>query len=90
MRYPGVKATKQGISRFIESFDEESVSAGPRRCFTLSGQMKLLDTEEIYDTYAMDEGWVTVTPLSLLMLSCDEKNGFSLESLQKWPVFTKR
>jgi len=40
---------------FSESFEEENLSAGPRRCFTLSGHMTLLDKEDIFDTYAMDE-----------------------------------
>ena len=49
--------------------------------------MVLLDKEEIYDTYAMDNNWISVTPLSMFMMANDDKNGVSLERLQKWPIF---
>ena len=52
--------------------------------------MALLDKEEIYDTCAMDNNWISVTPLSLFMTSTDDTNGVSLEKLQKWTIFNPK
>jgi len=61
----GKRITKQGCSRFVEQFREDTVSHGSRRCFTLLGEMKQIDTTMEFDTYAMNQGYIAITPLSL-------------------------
>jgi len=86
----GIKATKQGISRFSESFEEENMSKGPRRCFTLCGQMTILDKDDTYDTFAINNNWISVTPLSLLNMASSDKDNVSMDIFQKWSIFKPR
>jgi broad specificity polyphosphatase/5'/3'-nucleotidase SurE len=74
----GTKITQQGCSRFIEQYVENTASQGSRRCFTLSGEMKLIDTSVEYDTYAMDQGYIAITPLGL---RCDHPD---LSKFNNW------
>jgi len=59
----GVKLTKQGVSRFKEEFFEDTKSQGARRCYKMKGVMRLMDPDDTYDTFAMDAGWITLTPI---------------------------
>jgi len=61
----GIKITQQGCSRFKEEFHEDTKSQGARRCFKLSGQMPVTDTSDAFDTFALHQGWITITPLGL-------------------------
>eukprot|EP00026_Physarum_polycephalum_P014316 Phypoly_transcript_14815.p1 GENE.Phypoly_transcript_14815~~Phypoly_transcript_14815.p1 ORF type:complete len:277 (+),score=27.15 Phypoly_transcript_14815:128-958(+) len=67
----GTKITKQGCSRFLERFEESTASQGTRRCFTLVGEIRQLDTSMEFDTYAMNQGYIAITPLTLYSTSSD-------------------
>lgn len=59
----GVKFTRQGESAFVEDF---AIREDPRRqlYYWLAGSYKMRDTDEDTDAWAIDNGWISVTPIS--------------------------
>ena len=60
----GVKITKQANSRFIEEFVPEKDHDG-KRVFTLAGTIQIYDADGTSDEEAIQEGFISVTPLKL-------------------------
>eukprot|EP01118_Nematostelium_gracile_P004502 TRINITY_DN15270_c0_g1_i1.p1 TRINITY_DN15270_c0_g1~~TRINITY_DN15270_c0_g1_i1.p1 ORF type:complete len:287 (-),score=70.04 TRINITY_DN15270_c0_g1_i1:86-907(-) len=59
----GIKITKQGTSRFVEEFITQEFSA-EKQIYFVKGRMQISDSEDIYDTVALRQGWMTITPLT--------------------------
>lgn len=48
------------------------------RCFEMTGEMPIIDTTDEFDTYAINHGWIAVTPLGLRTdLRGAEKDNFA-------------
>lgn len=62
-RIKGVKFTRQGESAYVEDF---AVREDPRRqpYYWLAGSYKLQDTDEDTDAWALENGWISVTPIT--------------------------
>jgi 5'-nucleotidase len=59
----GVRITRQGESAFVEDFERRE---DPRRqpYYWLAGSYKMNDTDQDTDAWALDAGYVSVTPIS--------------------------
>jgi len=60
----GVRITRVARSRFVEIFHERTNPRGDRY-FWLDGELQMLDDKEGTDLQALDDGFVSVTPLGL-------------------------
>lgn len=60
----GVKITKQAASRFVEEFKVERDCEG-RKVYTLVGEIELHDPDGMSDEEAVNEGFISLTPLRL-------------------------
>lgn len=58
----GVKITKQGISSWADTFDKRRDPAG-REYFWLTGRMDVTDTDPETDQLAIQDGYISVTPV---------------------------
>ncbi|RMF58912.1 MAG: 5'/3'-nucleotidase SurE [Calditrichaeota bacterium] len=74
----GIKVTRQGKTRFEESF-EKRIDPMHRTYYWLGGTKLILDSEEDVDDVAIMNNYVSVTPLQYDMT--DYK---ALEGLRKW------
>ena len=59
----GVRYTRQGESAFVEDFEKRE---DPRHqpYYWLAGSYKMQDTDQDTDAWALDAGYVSVTPIS--------------------------
>lgn len=71
----GVRITKQAASRFIEEFVPEK-GEGPKRIYTLAGEIEVFDSDGTSDEEAIEEGYISVTPLKLDMTDYDSMVAF--------------
>lgn len=78
----GVRVTRQGDSTYEESF---KVGEDPRKqpYYWLAGAYEMKDTEQDTDAWALDDGWVSVTPITFdltarAQLAAIESWGFKL------------
>jgi len=63
-------------------------SSKGKHAFFIKGSMKILDGEEEFDTFALRQGWVTVTPLGW---STDiHKLDWVAKELHSWQIFEKQ
>ncbi len=76
----GIKATRQGKSRWAENTIERDDMYG-NPYYWLSGELKLLDESAAYDEYAIRENYVTVTPISI-----DMTNHEALHEIKGWKL----
>jgi 5'-nucleotidase len=60
----GARLTRQGDSSFVDSL-EERVDPRGQRYYWLAGSYQMTDTDPTTDALALEEGWVSVTPLGL-------------------------
>jgi len=62
-RIKGVRLTRQGESAFVEDFEKRE---DPRRqpYYWLAGAYKMNDTDQDTDAWALDAGYVSVTPIT--------------------------
>lgn len=62
-RIKGVKYTRQGESAYVEDF---AIREDPRRqkYYWLAGSYRMQDTDEDTDAWALQNGWISVTPIS--------------------------
>ncbi len=76
----GVRITRQGDSSFVEEFD---VREDPRRqpYYWLGGAYKMIDTDEDTDAWAIEHGYVSVTPITFDLTAYSE-----LETLNRWSL----
>lgn len=58
----GVKITKQGKSSWDDTY-EIRIDPGNRKYYWLTGSMKKIDKTTEYDVKAVDEGYISVTPI---------------------------
>jgi 5'-nucleotidase len=77
----GLRLTRQGRSGFKEYYVEEKTDTARRR-FRLEGSMLFRDQDAGIDAIALRDGWVTVTPLGLSLLSTP-----ALEQVEKWKMW---
>ena len=66
----GVRVTRMGRSRFIEKFHKRLDPRG-RIYYWLDGELEVHDEGEDVDIYAVQDGYVSVTPIQLDMTSYD-------------------
>lgn len=76
----GVRVTAQGKSRWAENTIERDDMYG-NPYYWLSGELKLMDDDRLYDEYAIRENYITVTPLSI-----DMTNHSALKSIRRWKL----
>jgi len=76
----GVAVTSQGRSRFIETFDRRQDPRG-HTYYWMDGYIELLEAGLTVDTHALDQGYISVTPLSFNLTS----QAF-LEPLRAWAL----
>jgi 5'-nucleotidase len=76
-----VKLTRHGLSGFKEYYIEEQAQ-GTRRRFRLEGDMLMRESEECFDTVALKQGYISVTPLGLNFESARHR-----EQVARWPLF---
>jgi len=60
----GFKKTRQGWSGWTDVY-MEGPKQGEKRSFVIKGLVNLKDESNEYDTFAMRNGWITVTPLGV-------------------------
>jgi 5'-nucleotidase len=58
----GVKITRQSLAFFDDRYREERDASGQAR-YWIYGERKDLEQSELYDTRALENGYITVTPL---------------------------
>lgn len=63
-RSQSVRVTKQAVSRFMERFIKKGTSHARRR-YMLAGEIVMLHSDGFSDQEAIDEGYISVTPLKL-------------------------
>ncbi len=74
----GVAVTAQGRSRWAEdTIERDDMYGNPY--YWLSGKLRLLDDETLYDEYAVRRNYVSVTPVAIDMTNHDE-----LKRIGKW------
>jgi len=61
-KVPGFKLTRQGLNKFHESFEHRQDPRG-NSYYWLSGEVPAGETSEEYDVTALNQGYVSVTPL---------------------------
>jgi len=59
-----VKITKQAQSRFIEEYIAKGADDGSK-LYSLAGELEVVDTDANNDEQAVQEGYVSVTPIKL-------------------------
>ena len=74
----GVRLTRQGDSAYVEEF---SVREDPRRqpYYWLAGSYKMTDTDEDTDAWALDHGYVSITPITFDLTAYSE-----LDTIRNW------
>jgi 5'-nucleotidase len=77
-RIKGVKITKQAASRFIEEFVTEHEHDG-KKVYTLAGEIELYDPDGTSDEEAVNDGYISITPLKL-----DMTDYHAIRLLQEW------
>jgi len=60
----GVRVTRQGDSSFVDALEERRDPRG-QPYYWLAGSYQMTDTDPTTDALALQEGWVSITPLSL-------------------------
>ena len=60
-----MRLTRQGVSGFKEWYDEQPDSPDGTRRFKIDGKMTRRDGDGLTDAEALEEGYVSVTPLGL-------------------------
>jgi 5'-nucleotidase len=63
-RVRGVRLTRQGDSSFVDALEERRDPRG-EPYYWLAGEYRMTDSDPTTDALALQEGWVSVTPLSL-------------------------
>ncbi|MBF0483498.1 MAG: 5'/3'-nucleotidase SurE [Candidatus Omnitrophica bacterium] len=76
----GIKITKQGVTPIHGIFTKNKDPHG-RDYFWMSGKIPEKKTDLTYDTYALNSGYVTVTPIH-----CDSTDYKFLEQMQNWKI----
>lgn len=66
----GIKVTRQAASRFVEEFVPE-VGEGDKRIYTLAGEIEVFDPDGTTDEEAVNDGFISITPLRLDMTDYD-------------------
>lgn len=74
----GIKVTRQAMGRWVEEFDERVDPFG-RPYYWLKGRFELLDKGTDTDEYALNNGYVSVTPLEY-----DMTDHHNLSMLNTW------
>jgi 5'-nucleotidase len=74
----GVRVTRQGDSRFVEGFDARE---DPRRrpYYWMTGTFRMLDDDPGTDTWAVQNGYVSVTPIKFDLTAHEE-----LDTIAGW------
>jgi 5'-nucleotidase len=63
-RVRGMRLTRQGDSSFVDALAERLDPRG-QPYYWLAGSYQMTDTDPTTDALALEEGWVSITPLSL-------------------------
>jgi len=58
----GIKLTRQGLSKFRESFEQREDPRG-NRYYWLAGEATAAEIDEVVDVIAVNEWYISVTPL---------------------------
>ncbi|MBO0701721.1 MAG: 5'/3'-nucleotidase SurE, partial [Candidatus Dormibacteraeota bacterium] len=66
----GVRITRQGDSSFVDALEERLDPRG-QPYYWLAGEYQMTDTDPTTDALALQEGWVSITPLSLDLTAHD-------------------
>lgn len=74
----GMRLTRQGDSSFEDALEERRDPRG-QPYYWLAGEYRMTDTDPTTDALALQEGWVSVTPLSLDLTAHD-----ALADLARW------
>ena len=79
-RIKGIRVTRQGDSSYVEEF---TVREDPRRqpYYWLAGAYKMTDTDESTDAWALEHGYVSVTPITFDLTAYAE-----LDSVREWDL----
>lgn len=79
-RIRGVRLTRQGESAYVEDF---AIREDPRRqkYYWLAGNYRMQDTDEDTDAWALENGWISVTPISFDLTAYEV-----LPDLGKWQL----
>lgn len=75
----GVRLTRQGDSSFVDALEERLDPRG-QPYYWLAGSYQMTDTDPTSDALALQDGWVSVTPLSL-----DLTAHHVFAELSQWP-----
>ena len=72
----GVRITRQGESAYVEDFERRE---DPRRqpYYWLAGSYKMNDTDQDTDAWALDAGYISVTPISYDLTAHEVLNDLS-------------
>jgi len=76
----GVKITRQGKSSWDDTY-EIRTDPGNRKYYWLTGSMKKIDKTTEYDVKAVDEGYISVTPIHY-----DLTDYKMYEEMKKWKI----
>ena len=76
----GVKITKQGKSSWDDTY-EIRLDPGNRRYYWLTGSMMKIDKTNEFDVKAVDEGYISVTPIHYDLTDYD-----TFEKIKKWKL----
>lgn len=76
----GVKITKQGKSSWDDTY-EIRIDPADRKYYWLKGSMKKIDKTTEFDVIAVDEGYISVTPIHY-----DLTDYIMFEDLKKWKI----
>jgi 5'-nucleotidase len=76
----GVKVTRQGDSAYVEEF---TVREDPRRqpYYWLAGSYRMTDTDQDTDAWALDQGYISVTPITFDLTAYGE-----LDTVRSWDL----
>ncbi|HVB76313.1 MAG TPA: 5'/3'-nucleotidase SurE [Candidatus Nitrosotalea sp.] len=79
----GVRITRQGQSGFEEVFH---IRADPRRepYYWLAGAFRVTDVEEDTDAWALEQGWISITPVSYDLTAKDALAGLEAWRSELW------
>ncbi len=80
----GVRLTRNGKSGFKEFYVQEKPE-GARRRYRLEGNMVYRDQDPAVDAVALEEGWISATPLGLSL-----NNSEAWERIKGWELFGGR
>jgi 5'-nucleotidase len=77
----GIKVTRMGRSRFIEKFHKRLDPHG-RTYYWLDGELEVKDDGDDVDIHAVNDGYVSITPIQLDLTAYDHLDSFqSLEAI---------